>query len=243
MSLVRVSPNDFAFEGGSKVVSRGAVGIEIKSAMRMVGLFGLNVIRNPDLVNSAIPVALHPLTSAWDAEEPWWNSRAIKYLAKQLPTEGEAFEWGSGSSTIWLSTHSINVTSVESESEWAKRVRERCADALVRLIPAANSGTMRSEPQLRDHGNHFFDDYVNAIDDYADRSFDLIIVDGVCRAECARRAATKIKPGGLVVVDDTNWRFLDSCFEPFRTWETKRIRGFKHMSPDVWETTFFRRSQ
>ena len=68
---------------------------------------------------------------------------------------------------------------------------------------------------MRDSGEHFFDDYISAIDEFPEGSLDIVIVDGICRVECARRAVKKVKPNGLVVVDDTNWQFLCPHLKPF----------------------------
>jgi Methyltransferase domain len=213
----------------------------VKRAMRAAGELGLNVIRNPNLLDTLAPSIAHPFTSTWKAGQPWWNPRAIRYLAEQLPTGGQVFEWGSGGSTVWFARHGQSVTAVESEPGWAARVRKGGTGAVVRYIPGRDEGRMRSELQLRDHGEHFFDDYVDAVNDYPDGCFDVVVVDGLCRKECARLAAVKVKPGGIVVVDDTNWDFLSECLKPFQGWETRRICGFKYMAAEVAETSFFRR--
>lgn len=214
----------------------------IKTASRACKL-GFNVARNLSLAGTLAPYIREPLKSSWDAEEPWWNPRAIRYLEERLPARGRVFEWGSGGSTVWLSNHGLEVTAIESEADWAELVTKRCSSADVRFIPGSDTGTLRSEPQLRDHGEHFFDNYVAAIDGYPDETFDVIIVDGICRAECARRSLTKVKRNGIVIVDDTNWSFLSTCFDPFAGWESARIRGFKRNDVEVYETVFFHRPQ
>jgi hypothetical protein len=186
----------------------------------------------------------HPLASPWDVGEPWWNAPAIRYLQKNLPARARAFEWGSGGSTVWLASRGAEVVAIESEPDWHRRVSERVPEAEVRLIPGADSGTLRSELQLRDQGKHFFDDYVAAIDLFPDASFDVVIIDGIARCECAKRAGRKVKPNGFVVLDDTNAEHLFApAFAFFPGWEVTRLRGFKRPVTDhnVWETTFFRR--
>lgn len=199
------------------------------------------VAHEPGLIAS-LDYARNPSVSAWDVGEPWWNSRAIRYARRQLREGDMVLEWGSGSSTVWLTSLGARVTAIEAEAEWAEKVNARCPGTPVRFIPGEDTGELRSEPELRDRGQHFFDRYVSAIDEFPDDMFDMIIVDGICRAECARRAARKVRPGGLVVVDDTQWGFLDPCSEPFQRWETTRLRGFKRGSgAEVFQTTFFRR--
>lgn len=197
--------------------------------------------RDPSLIRSV--AVRRPLDSAWDIGEPWWPIPAIRHLGRRLPERARVFEWGSGGSTVWLSRRGARVVAIESESEWQRRVAERAPEADVRFVPGATTGTLRSEPDLRDRGTHFFDDYVAAIDEFPDDSFDLVVIDGIARCECAKRARTKVKPGGLVVLDDSNWEHLFApVFDAFAGWETTRIRGFKRpLDVDVSETTFFRR--
>lgn len=214
----------------------------MRKALRTVRDVSVQLARRPSLVTTLVPFALHPTRTTWDAGEPWWNRRAIRYLEQNLHTSGEAFEWGSGGSTLWLVAHGLRVTAIESEPEWAEKVAQRCPSANVRYIPGTDTGTMRSEVQLLDRGRHFFDDYVAAIDDVAPASLDLVVIDGKCRAECARRVVPKVKPNGIVVLDDTNLKFLRPAEEPFAGWETVRLSGFKRGSPTVFETTFFRRA-
>jgi hypothetical protein len=51
-----------------------------------------------------------------------------------------------------------------------------------------------------------------------------------------------VKPNGIVVVDDTNWKFLLPPREAFDGWDHLTLSGFKSNSgPYVYSTTFFRR--
>ena len=209
--------------------------------MKQAPKLGFNLLRSPRLITTIAPYARHPLRSNWDVGEPWWNHRAMQYVKARLPASGEAFEWGSGGSTVWLAAQGLHVTSIESDSKWAERVSRRCSSADVRYIPGADTGTLRSEPQLDDEGRHFFDAYVSAIDDVAPRSLDIVVIDGICRVQCARRTSDKVKPNGMVVLDDTNWDFLRLDESIFAGWQTVRLRGFKRMDGCVWETTCFLR--
>lgn len=174
--------------------------------------------------------------------EPWWNSRAIRYFHNRVLPGGRVFEWGSGGSTVWFVNRGMEVTSVESEREWAERVRARCrAHATVILIPGQQHGSMRSEPLGPDRGVHFFDEYVRAIENYPDSYFDAAVIDGRCRFECARLARSKVKPGGLVVLDDSQTSSYAGCLALFKGWSTERIAGFRRRDLFVRETAFFER--
>ena len=177
------------------------------------------------------PMALTTIGAAFrrnlaaDAGTPWWNDRAIRYLSQHLRPGDRVFEWGSGASTVWLDAHGAKVTSVEHDLDWVSKVRVRCPAADVRAIPE-NA-----------------EDYVATIDEFEDGSFDVVIVDGTYRAECLRRGASKVRPGGLLVLDDTDMRQLARLKKSsLPGWKRVSFTGFK-ASRDVRETTFFRRPQ
>lgn len=160
-----------------------------------------------------------------DAGTPWWNDRAIRYLEQHLRQGDRVFEWGSGASTIWLAAHGADVISVEHDPDWVSKVRVRCPAADIRAAP----------DNVRD--------YVATIDEFVDDSFDIVIVDGRYRPECLQQGAPKVKPGGLLILDDTDQRQLRRLRKSsLPTWQKASFAGFK-ASKDVRETTFFRRPQ
>ena len=158
-----------------------------------------------------------------DAGAPWWNDRAIRYFGQQLRPGDRVFEWGSGASTVWLVSRGAKVTSIEHDPGWVSNVRARCPEADVRTVPDNTR------------------EYVAAIDEFEDDSFDVVIVDGIHRPECLPRGAAKVRPGGLLVLDDTDQRQLARLRKSsLPGWKKMSFTGFK-ASKDVRETTFFRR--
>jgi Methyltransferase domain len=156
-----------------------------------------------------------------DAGTPWWNDGAIRYLGEHLRPGDRVFEWGSGASTVWLVSRGADVTSIEHDPDWVTKVRERCPAADVRAAP----GNVR--------------DYVAAIDEFGDDSFDVVIVDGIFRPQCLPHGASKVKPGGLLVLDDTDQRQLARLRKSsLPGWKKRSFTGFK-ASKDVRQTTFF----
>jgi predicted O-methyltransferase YrrM len=176
-----------------------------------------------------------------DSDVPWWNQRATRYMRQLLRPGDQVFEWGSGASTVWLTKQGVTLTSIEHDPDWVTKVNSRCPTANVRAIPGTASGQLRSEPQVMDMGQHFFDDYVAAIDSFEDNSFDIVIVDGVCRMDCVRRGAPKVKPGGVLIVDDTDNRFF-AAQGLLPGWRSVTRTGFKP-SGDLRETTFFHKPE
>ena len=199
--------------------------------------------RHPEAVASIGTVFRHDPAVGVDA--PWWNRRAVAYLDSQLRPGQRVLEWGSGGSTAWLAARGARVTSVEHDPGWAAQVMARCPGPDVRAIPAAAAGTI-GEPfhlnDLRDPRERFFDDYVAVIGEFPDRSLDIVIVDGMCRAECFRRAAPKVRPGGLLISDDSDMPPYRRLGDLVPGWEKTAFAGFKP-SKDLRQTSFFRRPQ
>jgi predicted O-methyltransferase YrrM len=117
------------------------------------------------------------------------------------------------------------VTSVEHDPDWVSKVRVRRPAADVRAVPENAR------------------DYAAAIDEFGGGSFDVVIVDGRYRAECLHRGSSRVRPGGLLVLDDTDQRQLARLKKSsLPGWKTVSFTGFK-ATRDVRETTFFRRPQ
>ncbi len=167
---------------------------------------------------------------------PWWNERATRYLSQHLRSGDKVFEWGSGGSTAWLISHGAEVTSVEHDPGWKAKVLARCPAANITLIQGTAHGQLRSEPPTGD-SVHFFDDYVAAIDEMDDGSLDVVIVDGMSRLACAGRAAPKVRPGGLLIVDDTDMSCFTSVKRQLPGWRVVSLTGFKS-TMELRETTF-----
>lgn len=209
---------------------------KIRTVARVAGA----LLDNPEALPTLSWLVNRQLTN-WDLAEPWWNSRAISYLAERLKDGDRVWEWGAGGSTVWLVERAAEVISIEDNAEWARKVQQRCPGAEVRLIGGADSGILRSEPAFSDHGIHFFDEYVTAIDHEPDKSLDVVIADGRCRLDCVRHAAPKLRPGGLLVLDDTDRSFLSAglpSMPEVKEWKVVKKSGFKRGSSYFTETTF-----
>lgn len=152
------------------------------------------------------------LLAVYDVEDlvaldvPWWTfdagGRVDDYL-RQHP-DARVLEWGSGASTVWLAKRSASVTSIEHDGAWAEVVRALApAHADIRHVPPTPIGS--SSPPVRSlkagYAGLDFSDYVAAIDG-VDGEFDVIVVDGRARAACLERAGRRLRPGGLIVVDN-----------------------------------------
>lgn len=149
---------------------------------------------------------------------PWFCPGAVAVLEEYLDGSMSALEFGSGRSTAWLAQRVGRLTSVEHQVGWYGEVSVQLdakgvADTDLRLVPLDHP---ESEPEWEQYDP--VPRYVRVLDEFEDGSLDLIVVDGHYRTTCARAGLPKLKPGGLLMVDDSQW------------WESSRDLGV----PDDW---------
>jgi hypothetical protein len=145
-----------------------------------------------------------------DEDLPWFTFPATRFLARVIAPGWSVFEWGSGASTLYFARRGCRVISVEHDAAWAKRM----ASALepydgVQVLPYASGDA----------------DYVRAVAGGPVEGFDLAVVDGVRRPECLRAAMSRVRSGGLLLVDDSE---REENREPATA-----------LSPDLWQALHF----
>lgn len=167
---------------------------------------------------------------------PWWPYRAIEWMAGALPAGARVFEYGGGGSTLWLEDRGAVVTVAEHDEAWYEQLAGQIAPQTQLLFrPAMESGTITSVA-----ARGYYDGYVAAIEDQRSDSLDLVIVDGRARVECVRRALPKVRPGGLLLLDDTDRDRYTPAAQLLRTWDRRDFVGLKpgHRLPaktSVWK--------
>jgi hypothetical protein len=162
-------------------------------------------------------------TRPLDIGLPWWPYHVISHVESNLGPGSRVFEYGCGASTLWLSSRAAYVHSVEHVADWHRQVRERVGDSvIIDLIEPAQHGTMRT-----DSCPGAFDAYVAAIRSEPNGSFDLVIVDGRCRMDCLRMSAGKVRPGGMMLLDDSNRTGYQPAAELLAGWERHDFGGLK----------------
>jgi SAM-dependent methyltransferase len=148
-------------------------------------------------------------------DEPWLCEGTVTFLANALTPTMHALEFGSGRSTAWFARRVGSLTSVEHSESWHRKVHERLErDGLsnvdYRLVPLDHA---EAEPEQEAYHSRPF--YVRVVDDFPDDSLDLVVVDGHYRSACIQACIPKLKPGGMLLVDDVNlWGTSDGVPVP-----------------------------
>jgi predicted O-methyltransferase YrrM len=170
-------------------------------------------------------------------ERPWIVPSAIGWLARRMWLARRArrpwrvMELGAGRSTPWLARRAGSVLSFEDDPHWLRRARERLDQdgigrAELRELPVEElCGAIRSLP---------------------DRAYDLVVVDFLespraDRVDAVREARSKVRPGGYLLLDDSDRPAYSEAFELLAGWRQRRFAGVKDGWPQAVETTVFRR--
>lgn len=135
---------------------------------------------------------------------------AICLLDEYLTKDMKVFEWGSGASTIFFAQRCNFVVSVEHNKDWFKKVSK----ALKYRVVDDSIGWIRYDAPGTGYNVDFasyqpgyetvnFEDYVRDIESFLDERFDVILVDGRARNACLKAAQPKLRPGGLLILDDS----------------------------------------
>jgi hypothetical protein len=157
----------------------------------------------------------HPVRSMHKMRDRWYECKhpdhpvfvpsAIEYLAKVISKDHRGFEWGSGSSTIWFAKRCERLVSIEHSRVWYEEISHKLKCMGIDNVEYYNIDLNHAECEPTYPTYEKIPDYVAAIQNYPDASFDFCIVDGHYRQCCIVAAQPKIKPRGFLVVDDTHW--------------------------------------
>ncbi|MGX7672161.1 class I SAM-dependent methyltransferase [Plantactinospora sp. DSM 117369] len=136
-------------------------------------------------------------------DAPWLTPQATQILSTMLRPSDQGVEFGSGRSTLWLSQRVRHLTSVEHDDVWHGTVSAR-----LKAQGVHNVDHLFAAPDVPfDRGAE--SEYVRTLLRFDDSSLDFALVDGIYRDACAQLSLGKLRPGGLLIVDNVE-RFLPS---------------------------------
>lgn len=175
---------------------RGTLPTKIARVIRDLALHPRYIPRcvNHNLINGRTPL---------DLEMPWFSYAAIDFLAEFSKPHMAVCEYGSGGSTLFFAKRTKSVFSIENDSRWFECVSQRLQEKGTRNVTLQLHPFDFKNPEGFEHSA-----YLHAM---PDRRFDIIVVDGSeewkkIRPICFQKAESRIKKGGIIVVDDS-WRY------------------------------------
>jgi len=117
---------------------------------------------------------------------PWVTYPFIAFIDDRLRKDFEIFEFGSGNSTLYYAARVRSVTSVENDRFWFEKINNS--------MPA--------------NVNLFYCEliYGGAYCKYAlstNKEYDIVVVDGRDRVNSCLNSIVALKPGGVIILDDS----------------------------------------
>lgn len=168
-------------------------------------------------------------------EEPWITRGAIDFCKDSLSSEFIALEWGSGRSTLWFANRVGHLTSVEHDEEWFQNISQRIKENHLQDITYLYRPLGHPPSQVIPFEERLETPYVRVADLFQSESLDLVIVDGHYREACIAAVLPKLRRGGLLLLDNSNWLPLDQ-------WNVPSEWGIVHQSFSVNnQTTVWRK--
>ena len=136
-------------------------------------------------------------------DRPWLTPAAIEILMSTLRTTDVGLEFGSGKSTLWFAKRSQHLSSVEHNQEWYQKVDQMLREDNIRnvdynFVPKDAEGVAGDQAA-----------YVRQADRFEFDSLNFVLVDGIYREHCVLKVLERIRPGGILVIDNVN-RYLPS---------------------------------
>jgi hypothetical protein len=157
---------------------------------------------------------------------PWFTYPAIHFLAGRVRPEMTVFEYGSGGSTLWWAQRVARVVSCEHDAQWYERTRLRVpVNVELHSIPLESDGV-----------------YAAKVGEYP-AEFDVVVIDGRDRVRCARNSLGALRPGGVVVWDNSDRPEYAEGYDFLRVHGYRRL-DFEGMGPIntySWSTSIFYR--
>ena len=149
---------------------------------------------------------------------PWYTYPAIEYF-NQIDVQGlRVFEYGSGNSSLYWARKGAEVWSVEHDVAWWESMGTRSAQLKGLLL------------------RECADTYAQAIDEVGGE-FDIIVVDGAWRNKCAMAAFSRLRPGGMVILDNSDWYSDVSDFLKSKGFFQIDFNGFGPINNYCWTTS------
>lgn len=144
--------------------------------------------------NFSIPASynfINPGSTSLHYGIPWIAPAAVLFLNDYLsdPVGLVALDFGSGGSTIFYGARCERVTAIEMEQPgWVKLVREALLEQELTNVDLISTDGLAGA--------------LAKVSELADASFDVISIDSMKRQECLQASIKKLKPRGILVLDN-----------------------------------------
>lgn len=126
---------------------------------------------------------------------PWITYPAIEFLINRIYPGMSVFEYGCGGSTLWWASRVKEVISVEHDKDWYHKVKLRVPrNVIINHIKLEYGGA-----------------YSKKITEFKDK-FDIVVLDGRDRVNCAINSLGSLKSDGIIVWDNSDLKVYEKGY-------------------------------
>ena len=125
----------------------------------------------------------------------------IDYIKSILKPDFTVLEWGAGGSTFTFPSLVKEYYSIEHDQKWYEKIKSQVADNVILHFVTPNKPYRGNMVKGEDGTYAQFKDYVDVVHKIG-KKFDLILIDGRARVDCAKACLPYLKEGGLVLIHD-----------------------------------------
>jgi hypothetical protein len=159
---------------------------------------------------------------------PWMTYPFLEFLEPRIQKPMVIFEYGSGNSTLWWAKHVAWVISCEHDLQWYSTLKPK----LPNNVELHHIHLVRGET------------YCQKIAEY-DNKFDMIVIDGRDRVNCAINSMQALKEEGVIIWDNSDRDIYQAGYQFLAEQNFKRLdfRGMGPINPEAWCTSVFYRTK
>lgn len=153
---------------------------------------------------------------------PWFTYSFIHFLDNIDFSQKTIFEYGSGQSTLFWQNRVKTIHSVENNANWYDIIKNKLSSNV----------HLKLETDIKD--------YVESIN-HRNIFFDVIIIDGKARFNCATNSIKFLKEDGIIILDNSDWHPNCCQFLNDQGFTQIDFCGFGPVNDYTWCTSLFLR--
>jgi hypothetical protein len=158
--------------------------------LRKMNIYGLYKLRRHSFLSDVGWFKSFHLEQSIDdnhAPLPWMNYACLYFLKARIKKNMTVFEYGCGNSTLWWAAYASRVVSCEHDIDWYQKV--------IKIKP--------DNVEIFQVDLQYGGAYCQKITAYKS-TFDIVVIDGRDRINCAKNALGALKKGGVILWDNAD---------------------------------------
>lgn len=155
---------------------------------------------------------------------PWLTFPALDYLSRLDFSQANVLEYGGGQSSLWWAARARTVTTVEGRAAWAGMIRSKAPANLHLIGPVEGPEYVESPLQ-------------------EGRMYEVVVIDGFLRPECARASLPFLAEHGLLILDNSDWNAPTCSWLRAQGMMQIDFHGFGPVNDYTWCTSVFLRQK